>query len=189
VSETYSGWEPIDGFRSPGEFELFESWIADRVADGTAARIPVDPNGRTRTRWSRSGTAAFRRGGVAPPPARPAVARVLRPGRGPLTSPQRLGVATVGLVAIALVASCGGDDSEGSEGFERFEEDGIAVEYPSGWTRDEAREGGELGTILSVHGKPDRDGLFARLSVSGRRRSSRSPSRRERCWRTFGRSS
>jgi hypothetical protein len=43
VSETYSGWEPIDGFRSPGEFELFESWIADRVADGTAARIPVDP--------------------------------------------------------------------------------------------------------------------------------------------------
>jgi hypothetical protein len=72
----------------------------------------------------------------------------------------------VGLVVIAFVASCGGDDSEGSDGFERFEDDGIAVEYPSGWTRDEVREGGELGTILSVHGKPDRDGLFARLSVS-----------------------
>jgi hypothetical protein len=42
VSETCAGREPIDGFRSPGEFECVQGWIADRVADGTAARIPVD---------------------------------------------------------------------------------------------------------------------------------------------------
>ena len=42
VSESCADWEPIDGFRSPGEFERFEGWLADRVADGTAARIPVD---------------------------------------------------------------------------------------------------------------------------------------------------
>lgn len=81
-------------------------------------------------------------------------------------TPGGLGLVVVSLVAIVFGVSCGGDDSEGSEGFERFEEDGIAVEYPAGWTRDEEREGGESGTILSVHGKPDRDGLFARLSVS-----------------------
>ena len=83
-----------------------------------------------------------------------------------------LGLVVVSLATLVLGVSCGGDDSEGSEGFERFEEDGIAVEYPSGWTRDEAREGGELGTILSVHGKPDRDGLFARLSVSRQEKDS-----------------
>lgn len=81
-------------------------------------------------------------------------------------TPAGLGLVIVSLVTLVLGVSCGGDDSEGSEGFERFEEDGIAVEYPSGWTRDESREGGELDTILSVHGKPDRDGLFARLSAS-----------------------
>jgi hypothetical protein len=83
-----------------------------------------------------------------------------------VTPPHWLGLATVGLVAIAFVAACGGDDSEGSEGFERFEEDGLAVEYPASWTRDEAREGGEAGTLLSVHGRRDEDGLFPRLSVS-----------------------
>ena len=86
-----------------------------------------------------------------------------------------LGLVVVSLATLVLGVSCGGDDSEGSEGFERFEEDGIAVEYPSGWTRDEAREGGELGTILSVHGKPDRDGLFARLSVSRQEKEFASP--------------
>lgn len=81
-------------------------------------------------------------------------------------TPCGLGLAAASLVAIAFGVSCGGGDSDGSEGFERFEEDGVAVEYPSGWTRDEAREGGAAGTLLSVHGERDRDGLFARLSVS-----------------------
>lgn len=31
-------WEPIEGFRSPGEFERFQSWIS-RVGE----RVPVDP--------------------------------------------------------------------------------------------------------------------------------------------------
>jgi hypothetical protein len=77
-----------------------------------------------------------------------------------------LGLATVGLLVIALAAACGGNDADGSWDFDHFEEDRIAVEYPSVWTRDEAREGGESGTILSVHGRRDSDGLFPRLSVS-----------------------
>jgi hypothetical protein len=51
---------------------------------------------------------------------------------------QPFALAAAGLVAIAFAASCGGgDDADGSEGFERFEEDGLAVEYPSSWTVDE----------------------------------------------------
>jgi hypothetical protein len=70
------------------------------------------------------------------------------PRRVSLTSPA---LVAAGLVAIAIAAPCGGgDDPDGSEGFERFQEDGVAVEYPSAWTRDEAREGGEAGTLLSV---------------------------------------
>ena len=37
-----AGWEPIDGFRSPGEFERFKAWISSRVEDGDAERVPVD---------------------------------------------------------------------------------------------------------------------------------------------------
>lgn len=43
MSPSCAGWEPIDGFRSPGEFERFQSWISDFVEDGVAARIPVNP--------------------------------------------------------------------------------------------------------------------------------------------------
>jgi hypothetical protein len=45
---------------------------------------------------------------------------------------QPLALAAACLVAIALTVSCGGgDDADGSDGFERFEEDGLAVEYPA----------------------------------------------------------
>jgi hypothetical protein len=78
-----------------------------------------------------------------------------------------VGLAAVGLAAIVLVAACGGgDDADGSSGFERFEEDGLAVEYPASWTVDEGREGGEAGIEISVHGKRDDAGLFPRLSVA-----------------------
>jgi hypothetical protein len=70
------------------------------------------------------------------------------------------------LLAIALATGCGGDDSDGRNGFERFEEDGLAVEYPSSWRVDEDKEGGEAGTVISVHGEEDADGLFPRLSVA-----------------------
>ena len=74
-------------------------------------------------------------------------------------------LATVGLLVISIAAGCGGDDSDGGGGFERFEEDGLAVEYPSPWTVDEEKEGGEAGTVISVHAAPGEDGLFPRLSV------------------------
>jgi hypothetical protein len=34
-------WEPIDDFRSRGEFERFESWINAQVTGGEAERIAV----------------------------------------------------------------------------------------------------------------------------------------------------
>jgi hypothetical protein len=34
-------WEEISGFRSPGEYERFKRWIDERVAEGTAERVPV----------------------------------------------------------------------------------------------------------------------------------------------------
>jgi hypothetical protein len=37
-----AAWEPIDGFRSPGEFERFQGWISGFVDDGSAERVPVD---------------------------------------------------------------------------------------------------------------------------------------------------
>jgi hypothetical protein len=77
-----------------------------------------------------------------------------------------VGLAALGLVGIVFLAGCGGDDSDGSGGFERFEEDGLAVEYPASWTVDEAREGGEAGVEVSVHGERDDAGLFPRLTVS-----------------------
>jgi hypothetical protein len=78
-----------------------------------------------------------------------------------------VGLAAMGLAAIVLMAACGGgDDADGSSGFERFEEDGLAVEYPASWNVDEAREGGEAGVEISVHGKRDGAGLFPRLTVS-----------------------
>jgi hypothetical protein len=40
-----AGWEPIDGFRSPGENERFRAWIAQRVEQGIAERVPVDLDG------------------------------------------------------------------------------------------------------------------------------------------------
>ena len=78
----------------------------------------------------------------------------------------RVGLAALGLAAILFVAGCGGDESDGSGGFVRYEEDGLAVEYPASWTRDEGREGGEAGIRISVHGRRDEAGLFPRLSVS-----------------------
>ena len=77
-----------------------------------------------------------------------------------------VGLAALGLVAIVFLTACGGDDSDGSSGFERFEEDGLAVEYPDSWTVDDAREGGKAGVEVSVHGERDDTGLFARLTVS-----------------------
>jgi hypothetical protein len=42
---------------------------------------------------------------------------------------QPLALVAAGFVAVVVAASCGGgDDADGSEGFERFEEDGLAVE-------------------------------------------------------------
>jgi hypothetical protein len=77
-----------------------------------------------------------------------------------------VGLAATGLVAIVFVAACGGgDDSDGSGGFERYEEDGLAVEYPASWQVDEGREG-EGGIRISVHGRRDDKGLFSRLTVS-----------------------
>jgi hypothetical protein len=43
VSAGCAGWEPIEGFGSPGEFDRFVSWIGGFVDQGAAARIPVDP--------------------------------------------------------------------------------------------------------------------------------------------------
>ena len=75
-------------------------------------------------------------------------------------------LAALGIVAIVFVAACGGDESDGSSGFERYEEDGLAVEYPASWTRDEEREGGKAGIQINVHGRRDEDGLFPRLTVA-----------------------
>jgi hypothetical protein len=84
---------------------------------------------------------------------------------------QPIALAAVGLVAMVLAASCGGgEDADGSDGFERFEEDGLAVEYPSSWNVDESKEGGEAGTVISVHPKRDQNGLFPRLSVNRQER-------------------
>jgi hypothetical protein len=77
-----------------------------------------------------------------------------------------VGLAAVGLVAIVFLAACSGDDADGSSGFERYEEDGLAVEYPASWEEDEGREGGEAGIAISVHGRRDEAGLFPRLSVA-----------------------
>jgi hypothetical protein len=78
-----------------------------------------------------------------------------------------VGLAALGLVAVAFLAACGGgDDSDGSGGFERYEEDGLVVEYPASWKVDEGREGGEAGIQISVHGRRDEAGLFPRLSVA-----------------------
>lgn len=80
---------------------------------------------------------------------------------------QPLALVAAGVLAIAFAASCGGgDDADGSEGFERFEEDGLAVEYPSSWSEEEGGDGGEAGTVISVHPARDEDGLFPRLSVA-----------------------
>jgi hypothetical protein len=76
----------------------------------------------------------------------------------------------VGLLLVLPAAGCGGDDGDGSGGFERFEEDGLAVEYPAAWDVDEGAEGGEAGTVLSVHPERDEDGLFPRLSVNRQER-------------------
>jgi hypothetical protein len=76
-------------------------------------------------------------------------------------------LAALCLVAIAFAAACGGgDDSDGMGGFERYEEDGLAIEYPAAWTVDEGREGGEAGIRISVHGRRDEEGLYPRLSVA-----------------------
>jgi len=76
-------------------------------------------------------------------------------------------LAVTGLAAIVFLVACaGGDDSNGSGGFERYEDDGLAVEYPASWTRDEGPEGGEGGIQISAHGRRDERGLFARLTVS-----------------------
>jgi hypothetical protein len=37
-----ASWEPIHGFATPGEYERFRVWIAERVADGTAQPIEVE---------------------------------------------------------------------------------------------------------------------------------------------------
>jgi len=36
-----SGWAPINGFRSPGEYSRFQRWIADRVSRGQAEAVEV----------------------------------------------------------------------------------------------------------------------------------------------------
>jgi hypothetical protein len=71
----------------------------------------------------------------------------------------------VGLLVLSIAAGCGGS-SDGGGGFERFEEEGLAVEYPSSWSVDESKEGGEAGTVISVHPERDENGLFPRLSVN-----------------------
>jgi hypothetical protein len=80
-------------------------------------------------------------------------------------SPRYRAVAATGLLALAFAASCGGDSGDADD-FERYEEDGLAVEYPSSWRVDAGAEGGEAGTVLSVHPERDEDGLFPRLSVA-----------------------
>ena len=42
MSTDCAGWEPIEGFRSPGEYERFQSWISSLVDAGSAERVPVD---------------------------------------------------------------------------------------------------------------------------------------------------
>jgi hypothetical protein len=80
---------------------------------------------------------------------------------------QPFALVAAGLVVMVFAASCGGgDDADGSEGFERFEEDGLAVEYPSSWNMEEGGEGGEGGAVISVHPERDENGLFPRLSVN-----------------------
>lgn len=41
-----ASWEPIAGFQSPGEYERFRRWIAERVSEGTAEEVPVDASWR-----------------------------------------------------------------------------------------------------------------------------------------------
>jgi hypothetical protein len=42
VSASCASWEPVEGFRSPAEFERFQRWISRFVDDGAAERVPVD---------------------------------------------------------------------------------------------------------------------------------------------------
>ncbi|MGH2948277.1 MAG: hypothetical protein ACRDPC_18825 [Solirubrobacteraceae bacterium] len=43
MSSPCAAWEPIESFRSPGEFERFRSWISGFVEEGAAERVPVEP--------------------------------------------------------------------------------------------------------------------------------------------------
>jgi hypothetical protein len=49
-----AGWEPIRGFATPGEYERFKRWIAERVADGSAQPTDVEsPWGPVPEEWYR----------------------------------------------------------------------------------------------------------------------------------------
>lgn len=37
-------WEPIEDFRSPGEFKWFTKYVEQLVANGTVMEISADPN-------------------------------------------------------------------------------------------------------------------------------------------------
>lgn len=56
--EDRAGWEEIHGFASPGEFERFEIWIAEGVADGVLTPIevgsPYSGSAMSDERWFRS---------------------------------------------------------------------------------------------------------------------------------------
>ena len=60
-----------------------------------------------------------------------------------------LGLATVGLVAIWLAASGGGDDADRSDGFERFKEDGVSISYPESWRELPDPEGDQSVVLLA----------------------------------------
>jgi hypothetical protein len=45
-----ASWQPIHGFRSPGEYERFKQWIAERVSAGVAERVEVE------TAWADANT-------------------------------------------------------------------------------------------------------------------------------------
>lgn len=75
-----------------------------------------------------------------------------------------LALCALSLMGMLLVGGCGGN---GDGGGPRFRDHDVSVDYPSGWKHDDlvARD----GMVLNVHGTPDRDDLYPRVTLFSQR--------------------